>query len=329
LPDAEWHVTAHYENIRKKLPEFKNTPCFTQTNWPTRMCSLPMKAYTEFTPRANPEKTSITSIIKPGINGFVPHIHTPMLYTGPDVHNPFTAVPEGEVDAHAIISNGRTFDEGKRRRLGSDEIVTGLGFMFGNRFEPGYCDGSYNAECKRTGNCLLNGQHDTRGCIMMGSCSGWLVMNVPAVKEGIITAKLETWHWPTENLATKGWKTVNNMGRRKLRGAEDPQGNVTELYRYTVSGFGEDQRMLRKQPPTEFCDAFKFEFAIDGKITSWDKATFLEKSKNPQRVVEIQTLLDDPNFTKEPKDVEVAIRMTGCCGLPNIKNFCLSHMYFA
>lgn len=284
-----------------------------------------MKAYSEFTPRANPEKTSITSIIKPGINGFVPHISTPMVYTGPDVHNPFTAVPEGEVDVLSIISNGRAFDAGARRRLASDEIITGLGFTVQNDAKNGYCDGSYNAECGRTGDCLLSGHQDSRGCIEFDSYSGWLVMTVPGVKEGIITAKIETWHFKGGNPATKGWKSINNMGRRNLRGLDDEQHNVTTLYHDEPGQDGE--RMLKPAVPA-FCDNFKFEFAIDGKITSWDKDTFQEKSKNPQRVVEIQTVLDDPNFTKEPKDVEVAFRMTGC-GDSTGKLFCLSHLYYA
>ena len=175
LPDTEWHVTAHYDNIRTKLAAFvkPETPCFTQPDWPKRMCTTPMRVYAEYSPRANPEKTSITSIIKPGINGFVPHIKTGLLYTGPDVFNPVTAIPEGEIDVLAIVSNGRTYvDDGERRRLDSDEIITGLGIEVGNLAPGGYCDGARSVTCDggfkpcRTGTYNdKEGQYSEKACI--------------------------------------------------------------------------------------------------------------------------------------------------------------------
>ena len=156
-------------------------------------------------------------------------------------------------------------------------------------------------------------------------------MTVPQMKEGIIVVKIETWHGPQELPVSSAWKSINNQGRRQLRGfdtsAAQGQGNFTFLHREDFSDEEENFRILKPKEP-EFCDNFKFEFAIDGKITSWDKATFMANSKLAQRVVEIQTLLDDPNFTSEPKDVEVAIRMTGC-GDSTQKTMCLSHVYYA
>ncbi len=44
LPDAAWHVSAHYQNIRTKLAKLTNTPCFNDTTIPTpRVCTIPMK----------------------------------------------------------------------------------------------------------------------------------------------------------------------------------------------------------------------------------------------------------------------------------------------
>jgi hypothetical protein len=41
-------------------------------------------------------------------------------------------------------------------------------------------------------------------------------------------------------------------------------------------------------------------------VTTLKREEFLAKKPMLQRVVEMLTILDDPNFTKEPKDVEIA-----------------------
>ena len=72
---------------------------------------------------------------------------------------------------------------------------------------------------------------------------------------------------------------------------------------------------------------FRFEFAIDGKVTSWDKETWQQRLKPAQRVVQVVTLLDDPDYTKgETKDVELAFRITGCGRRKSMK---LTHVYWS
>ena len=332
LADDSWHVTDYYSNVRKKLHEKDGeTDCYKSDGWPTRMCSTPMRAYTEFLPRPNPEKTSLLSILKPASNGYTPRIQPGNLYNGPDVFNPFTAVPEGEIDVLAIISNGRKYEElGNPRRLASiDSIEPGLGLGLGNGPRPGYCDGTYNSECGRQGSCLLAGHGDSRGCIVFHSYSGWIVMTLPQVKEGIIVSKIESWHSITEVPFTTNWSSINNKGRRYLRdsGIGAANGNFTVQIFEEKYDAERDGRILKNTVP-DYCDNFRYEFAINGNVTSWDLATFKANSKNPQRTVETQTLLDDPNFTAAPKDVELAIRITGC-GDSTGKAFCLSHVYFA
>lgn len=329
LPDDAWHVTDYYANVRNKLHEKDGeTACYKSDAWPKRMCSTPMRGYTEFEPRPNPEKTSLLSILKPASNGYKPHINPGNLYNGPDVFNPFTAVPEGEIDVLAIVSNGRTYEEPERiRRLASTDVIEpGLGMALSNSPRAGYCDATYNSECGRQGSCLLLGHGDSRACLAFHSYSGWIVMNLPRVKEGIIVVHIETWHSQEEILHTKDWTSINNQGRRHLRdsGSGGENGNLTVLRVEETYNAERDRRVL----VPDYCDNFQFEFAIDGKVTSWDTTTFKANSKNPQRVVEISTLLDDPGFTPEPKDVELAIRMTGC-GDSTKKAMCLSHVYFA
>eukprot|EP00540_Astrosyne_radiata_P017049 CAMPEP_0116846898 /NCGR_PEP_ID=MMETSP0418-20121206/14120_1 /TAXON_ID=1158023 /ORGANISM="Astrosyne radiata, Strain 13vi08-1A" /LENGTH=620 /DNA_ID=CAMNT_0004478255 /DNA_START=23 /DNA_END=1886 /DNA_ORIENTATION=- len=327
VPDKDWHVADYYANIQKKVKSLDKIlgSCYefsTALQMPERLCTTPINARTEFTPRPNPEKTSLQSIIKPNELGYVPHVSEPLFFTGPNVFNPFIAIPEDAVDVLAIVSNGRNLDTASRRL---EKIEPGLGWQM--QSTNGYCDGSWNSECGRSAGstCLILGHNDGRGGILFGSYSGWLVMTLKDVTEGIILTKIETWHLPSELSMVNGWKSENNKIRNLRHG--DMSSNFTTPARHQWVPYEASDRQLKVKPP-EYCDKFQFQFAIDGKITSWDKDQFAEKSKNPQRVVEIQTLLDDPNFTSKPKDVELAIRMVGC-GDTTKKTFKLTHVYWA
>lgn len=256
-------------------------------------------------------------------DGYMPAVADEILYDGPDVRNPMFDIPDGQVDVLAILNNGRKIpgDDTSRRRLEAAEvsrqrnldtgdIKPGKGFALDH--PNGYCDGSYNAICGRApdSDCLLYGHHDGRGGLRFHEYSGWIKMNVPKVKHGIIMIKMETWHWADEVPIAEGWTTVNNE-RRMLHGEESENEN----------------RQLKRQP-LPFCEDFHFDFAVDGKNTSWNLEQFKEASQNIQRVVEIFTMLDDPNYVKEgeERDVELAIRMHGC---GKDKVFSLTHVYWA
>ena len=146
--------------------------------------------------------------------------------------------------------------------------------------------------------CLLYGHNDGRHGIMMDGYSGWMVMNIPDLRNGFISIKIETWHQPREMTKTADWTTENG------------------------------ERMLKEQVP-DYCDEFKFEYSIDGKVEgSLNLDEWKEKRKQPARVVETVTLLKDPNFvtTGDEVEVQLAFRLTGC---GNVKVFKVSHVYWS
>jgi hypothetical protein len=303
-------MTDYYSNIREKTMNLDPSVGYCNQNskfFPERICNVPMKGRTEFTPRANPNYTSLQSIVKASPDGFVPQIKDEMEYEGPDVPNPYLMPPNGEIDVPPIISNRRMLFDTEihndlitsihpnlRRRL--ERIIPGKGWEI-DAF-PGYCDGTAHGICGRVkgSNCLLSGHMDHRGGIIGNALSGWLVMEVPKVTNGIIIIKFEDWHEEKESAVTNGWTEVNN---------------------------GEYDRNLASVPPLP--DDFVFEYAIDGKITSLNKTEFEESVKNPQRTILTLVVLDDPHM-KEPKDIEVAFRMRNS---GRTKVFSFTHLYWS
>lgn len=161
--------------------------------------------------------------------------------------------------------------------------------------------------------------------------SGWLVMSLEDLKEGVIVIKLHTWHIDSESTKTQGWNSVNNEGGRRLgdtrrESHEEMKKEVNPSREFVEVDESEERMLMRSYSTSDLPETFVFEFAIDGQITTWTKDEFLEKKKEIARVVETWTLIDDPDFTSEAKTVEVAIRMRGC---GRTCTFGVSHIYWA
>lgn len=336
---------ACYQIVGKLPTRMCNTPmqvssCWKQKVTTTRSCqSQPLshvQGRTQYTPRAQPDERSISALIKPAPDGYVPRNEKVALYEGQDVHIPAFDVPEGAIDVVSIVENRRrrlelvssspvvqskevdqSLPNRASRRL--EEIVPGKGWQVFD--EPqGFCDGTYEAICGRStdNECILAGHHDGRGAVIGNEYAGWLVLHLTDVKEGIILAKLHTWHFESENTRTAGWKAVND--ERQLRGetVEPNDGAADEDV---------ERQLMRSYETPELPDGFTFEYSINGKITTLNKTEFLERKQQIQRVVETVTLLDDKDyFNGETQDVEVAIRLRGC-GRSCV--FGLSHIYWA
>lgn len=377
LPDEYWHMTDYYTAMRDKIVKLESGSCGEMKKFvPERLCKAPVRARTEYTPRANPATTSISSMVKPagGKDGaYVPAVEVGMLYGGPDAANPAAAVPESAVDVTEIVGLGMDQDEkadGRRRRsralevspqmaasgnvdanaddglasLGqwataaaaeaarswassssrwsdrslADAIVPGTGWEIVDEL-PGRCDGTASGQCGRlpSSKCLLSGHVDSRGGILGNALSGWLVLEIKDVREGVVVLKVDTDRKAEESTRTVGWTEVNNVegGRRRLGGAAD-EHTPEERRAEAVTASSPSRRSLLP-------DSFEFDFAIDGTIQTLKKKEFEEKIAKPQDNIELLTVLDDPSMKK---DLEVAIRLRGCgreCAIA------LTHVYWA
>lgn len=158
-----------------------------------------------------------------------------------------------------------------------------------------FCDGSAMSECNRAPGdtrCLLYANNDRRGGLTGDGESGWLVIDVPEVKEGIIFAKIEWWHPRSGN-----WKIPEDVDR-----------NHRELGGYV------------KPLP----DDFKFDIAVNGKIETWDLEKFMSHTKEVAYNEAFYPLVNDETLSGP---VELAIRMRSESD-PKGAAITLNHIYW-
>jgi hypothetical protein len=261
----------------------------------------------------------------------------PNVYNPPDVFNPDLHPPVGAIDVLNILEAGVDFKSAlspdytdfykKPTFPDPPKVPIGKGTTLRSHAGDAFCDGSVDSFCNRgqDNTCLLYAHNDGRNGILMDQVSGWLAMNIPDLKNGYIAMKFETWHQPNDNAKTKGWTTINN--ERRLRSSHS---DYNSTYNTTTPVTESSERRGLKAPPTEYCDDFMFDFAIDGKVTTWNKDEFLAKRKSVQRVVEIITLLNEPGYTDgQEKEVEIAVQIRGCPQVASAKVFKLSHVYWS
>ena len=237
------------------------------------------------------------------------------LYDPPEQFLPELHPPPGAIDVLNIIEAGIEFKSTLNPDYATSyykkpsfskpsKIPYGKGINLVTQSGDEYCDGSADSFCMKgpKDSCLLAGTNDGRNGLMFDGFSGWTVLNIPDLRHGYIALKFETYHPRNANIQTTDWTSENN--RTTLRG-----------------------RSLKSSSALDYCDEFKFDFAIDETVTSWTKDEFLERLHQVQRVVETVTILKDPNYTGgEEKETEVAFRISGC---GRQRTFLLTHVYWA
>ena len=330
LTDDDWHLDAHYREIQRKVVEYDQGLCHKTNDYlSSKFCKIPIQGRTEFTPHYKGYPSSLRSIIKDGvaISPLQPNAYDP-----PDVYNPNLHPPPGVFDVLAVLEDGVPFAPDLSRRLAAmDElgvtsqrkvaptqikadIVPGKGFGLETLAAPDNCDGTYDSFCNRLGEgnaCPLYAHNDNRGGVRFDSLSGWMVLNLEKMKHGYIMLKIEDWHPARTVSETQGWSCIDN----------DCEKNPRRLSEH------EDHRKLGKPPVPDYCASWAIDIAIDGKISTWDKDTWMSRYSNPQRVVQVWEVMDDPDFLNgETRDVEFGFRMRGC---DREKVFQFTHIYWA
>jgi len=308
LSDEHWHVTEYYESIKSKARQLDHTESNGCENLalPKRVCNIPLNGRSEFTPRANPHETSIRSILKPKADGTLPqYVNTKMLYEGPDVPNPALSIPDDAIDVYAIAGARRNLQASAfhrdiveasyqdsspvHHRLDeSDEIVQGDWF-FTDDIPPGTCGGEYHDIC---------GRQEGDKCLLAGHMDH---------RGGI------------QGNCTSGWLVME---------LKDVAHGFVMIKIETWHGLKKRRRLEDQELDPLLCENFIFEYAINGKITTLNKAQFIHIKTHAQRVVELFPLLDDESM--ETQDLEVAIKISGCENEehPKAVQFKLTHVYW-
>jgi len=197
---------------------------------------------------------------------------------------------------------------GDERHLSGDEVVPGQGWNLvesGGEEITGYCDGSpMSSDCKRSKNrnCLLSNQNDARTQLAGDGLSGWLVVTVPDVKEGLIFARIQWWS-PRNMPFTKDWTEVNNGIK-----------------------YGEDGNRLLGGKVTDWPDDFEIDIAVNGKIIkTYGYEEFKAKIGEIAYNESFYPLMDDKDVTG---DVEIGVRIRSEKD-PHIAAIAFTHIYWA
>ena len=320
LPNEDWHVTEHYSNIQQKIAASSTESlCYKGLEGNHEMgffCQYPFQARTEFTPRHAPTFSNIRAIMPPEQQKA---IQLPQdfrnIYKAPDVFNPDLHPPKGAIDVLNIVEAGSVpfpniiipdyvskFYQAPLTKHTRSEQPPGLGIALGTVAGDEFCDGTVDSFCNKgkTNNCLLYNHNDGRNGLNFDGYSGWLLFNLPKVENGYIVIKMESYH---STASPSGWTSINNRN--------------------------DTRRYLKAQPPP-YCDDFRFEYMINGQVTSnnLNVTQGMMQRGHIQRVVETLTLLKDPNFSSrnENGEVEVGIRMVGC---GHLKAWRLTHVYWS
>eukprot|EP00559_Dactyliosolen_fragilissimus_P005152 CAMPEP_0184858216 /NCGR_PEP_ID=MMETSP0580-20130426/3340_1 /TAXON_ID=1118495 /ORGANISM="Dactyliosolen fragilissimus" /LENGTH=931 /DNA_ID=CAMNT_0027354247 /DNA_START=120 /DNA_END=2915 /DNA_ORIENTATION=- len=216
--------------------------------------------------------------------------------------------------------------------------------------KAGYCDGSSMITCGRSisYSCLNSGHNDGHATIAGDSLSGWLIVNVPNVREGLILMRSE-W-WSVRGMTrTKDWKELNagltmatspkffkevededeDMGNRSDETQEEVHVLPNDIYNFNHQD--SYHRMMGGNVPPLPND-FKFDVSINGKIVhSWNKDEFMKLSENVVYNVEILLLMNDQSFKTDSdlygSTVELGFRVSSKSDTTSAVG--ISHIYYA
>lgn len=217
------------------------------------------------------------------------------------------------------------------------EIVPGRGWeVYGqgdHHTTDGLCDGSAQSECSRNAgsDCLIHGHNDQHVAVHGNAMSGWLVVKVPKVKEGIILIRMEWWcGTPTSNKLTVDWTEVNDGKTYDTTPWNQTRRTLVEE-EVVAERWDPEERRLKATPDQVVPKDLEMDIAINGKITkTMDHDEWLKYIGEPSKNCAVWPIMDDVSMAEKDWDgepVEVAVRYRS--KEKPTQSFCISHVYYA
>ena len=234
------------------------------------------------------------------------------------------------------------------RRLDSatgEEIIPGRGWeLSGWVHTNGFCDGSSMSTCSRapSSTCLASGHNDQHLELAGNSLSGWLVLTLPRVKEGIVLVRMEWWCSVIPTI-TKGWTEVNGGNttdttpytQRQLESVSLSDNyaspNSGSDYAFDAISGVHSQRLLKPTIDGTVPQDFEMDYAIIGQIKTMNRSEWVPHTAEYSKNCAVWPLLNDDEMAKrenwDGEEMEVAIRFRSKEN-PHY-GVCISHVYFA
>ena len=168
--------------------------------------------------------------------------------------------------------------------------------------------------------------------VLGSTLSGWIVFQLPKVKEGIVLARIEWWCGdPNGHALTKDWTEVNNgktmdttpwNQTTRALAAADKSINWEEA---------EGRRLGKMTLESRVPPDLKMDIAINGKITkTMEREEWVKYVGEYVKNVALWPLLNDESMAQrdwEGESMEIAIRFRSELN-PRVP-YCLSHLYYA
>jgi hypothetical protein len=204
-----------------------------------------LKAQTECTPRLEPEKYNIRSIIQPGVDGYIPSLTESTVNTVPDIPKAWLETPDDAIDVVQILSNRRQLMRSTselssglvpRRRYLQDDWI--------NATSQWHVIGSLQVDC--------DGYMDNIGGIAGDESSGELVLTLDTISEGIVIMVFGDVNTtlPSSNddkffIDVSSDGTMKTISRREYEDAKKNFGFLTILDR--MNGTASTNLLIRAQ----------------------------------------------------------------------------------
>eukprot|EP00588_Corethron_pennatum_P003236 CAMPEP_0194285204 /NCGR_PEP_ID=MMETSP0169-20130528/29633_1 /TAXON_ID=218684 /ORGANISM="Corethron pennatum, Strain L29A3" /LENGTH=830 /DNA_ID=CAMNT_0039031267 /DNA_START=96 /DNA_END=2588 /DNA_ORIENTATION=+ len=328
IDDDMWHVSDYFNAIRGKTSNMHNSFCESRMKLLPRLCNVPLKGRSEYTPRFKPDETSIRSILTSSPNRTLHSFPSSvMLYDVFDLPILSQKIPDDAlnvveiagkrllrrrslVESSELISKsadgGKKEEEKKNENLIDINTTTEWSLM---DHLSGYCDGQSSSHCNRNTNsdCLLDGHHDSSSVLIV--TSGWITLKIPEITKGLILATLYI-----ADIDLGNSKPTKNKNLRNLRN--------NKYQRRITSDKGDIARFIP--------DGILLDISIDGHLRTYQNHEFDDFILKTENGFATVVLLDDDSVgNASEKIIGLQLRCKDCKESRTSPHLEISHIYWS